>query len=568
MEYENVASAPVGTDAKGGGWTGHLWAHLLLIFLLAITLRLLFLDDSPWEDEFLHILAGKSWLQDGSLSLIQGGPEYTRVTLYTYLTAGVMGLLGESLAIARLPSVLFGGIWVAAIFFWTWRAVGPLAAWIAGAWFALDANAIIHSQFVRFYTLHGLAFFVAAVCVYFSWTQRGERTRSILLGLGGAGSLGLAWYLQPITAIGAMALGTWVILVASPLILEWARSVTRARRFAGLVLLATLGLLAAWVGRDVWSGAWDQFRSAPTWAQEQARNTRLYFDSFVYRYPTFWSLAPVAVIVALVRKPRAALFAVILFTVPFLLHSLAAFKAQRYLLYALPFFFILWAIVLDGFLPWLAQQLRLLSTEAWKGLTASRTPARVPGKWFGWTAMIPIILFVAYLNQGAYISFRTVFPQDSGRPYTQANWHEVGPTLKAMAAEVDLVVATSVPKAIYYLDGFDLALGRNHVEEGPDRPREFGRERLTGFPAISTVESLKEVQRCYSSGMVILDWRHGDNPFIIRPEVLEYMGRMMERLEFEESEKITLFRWTHTVRSDSMDCVNVDLQPISPGDEW
>jgi len=567
MNRKNVATRPIGDEAKVVAWPGHLWAHLLLIFILAIVLRLLFLGDSPWEDEFLHILAGKSWLRDGSLSLIDGGPEYTRVTLYTYLTAGVMGILGESLAVARLPSVLFGGLWVAAVFFWTWKAVSPLAAWIAGAWFALDANAIIHSQFVRFYTLHGLAFFVAAACIYFAWTRREERTPSILLGLGGASALGLAGYLQPITAIGAMALGTWVILVAAPLLLEATRSATRARRVAGFLLLSALGLLAAWVGRDVWSGAWEQFRSAPTWAQAQVQNTRLYFDFFAYRYPTFWSLAPVAVIVALIRKPRAALFAVVLFTIPFTLHSLAAFKAQRYLLYALPFFFIIWAIVLDGFLPWLAQQLRLLSIEAWKGLRISPTPPSFLGKGLGWTAMIPIVLFVAYLNQGAYISFRTVFPQDSDRPYTQANWQDAGPTLKALASEADVVLVTSVPKALYYLDGFHVALGRNHVEEGPDTPREFGRERLTGLPVVSTVESLKEVQRCHSSGLVILDWRHGDNPFIIRPEVSEYMARTMEPLELKVATRITVFQWNHAVPTESVDCPAFDQRPRSGGGE-
>ena len=71
------------------------------------------------------------------------------------------------------------------------------------------------------------------------------------------------------------------------------------------------------------------------------------------RLAVFWSLFPIACGVAVRRYPRPTLFCVSLFGVAFVVHSLAAFKAERYLYYAMPAFFCVWGMAAPTMLAWL-----------------------------------------------------------------------------------------------------------------------------------------------------------------------------------------------------------------------
>src|SRR3546814_17706135 len=75
-------------------------------------------------------------------------------------------LFGAGLVVARLPSVLFGSLWVVAVFLWTRRIASPRAAWITALIFGIAPGAIAISQFTRFYALHGLAFSLGTIATY------------------------------------------------------------------------------------------------------------------------------------------------------------------------------------------------------------------------------------------------------------------------------------------------------------------------------------------------------------------------------------------------------------------
>ena len=95
----------------------------LILFLLALAVRLIHLARSPHRDELFHVMAALSLLADGDLS-VDGGSPYNRAWSFTYLIAGLFRLFGESLVVARLPGVLAGAGLVAILFLWVRKNAG------------------------------------------------------------------------------------------------------------------------------------------------------------------------------------------------------------------------------------------------------------------------------------------------------------------------------------------------------------------------------------------------------------------------------------------------------------
>jgi hypothetical protein len=529
-------------DAPGTPIYMKLRTHIPFVFLLALAVRLLHLGDSPWIDEFYHILAARSWLENGTLQIIADGREYGRAVLFTYLVAGVIALFGDSLEIARLPAVLLGALWVTAVFAWTWWVAGRLAAWIAGAWFALDAGAIVLSQFVRFYTLHGLLFFLGAAAVYALVVRRPERRIALPLVAGALVALAFADYFQMTTRIGVMALGLWVLIVDVPSI---ARRARRARTPSligvGVVVLAA-GIAGFLIFQEQAALNWARFTAAASWASGYADNPFYYYTWFG-RYATFWALMPVAMVVGLILRPAVASFCIVMFAVPFVLHSLAAFKSERYLFYAIPYFFILWAVVLSHAGPWLHRAVRDLVARGLAVVRAGETTSvRIARSALTGLLLFVILGFLAFNNPGFMMSFRTLVPKETGRPYTQPDWGRVAPLLHELAQESDVVLTTAYTKTLYYVGRFDYALGRDAVEDS--RPGgEFGSERVTARPSISTTESLEAIVRCYGSGLVLIDWGHLNNEYIVSSEVSRYLEQNTERIQLPDEHRLTVYRW-------------------------
>lgn len=549
-------------DAPGTPLYMKLRTHLALIFVLALAVRLLHLGDSPWIDEFYHILAARSWLEDGTLQIIADGREYGRAVLFTYLVAGVIALFGDSLEVARLPAVVLGALWVTAVFAWTWWVAGRMAAWIAGAWLALDAGAIVLSQFVRFYTLHGLLFFLGAAAVYALVVRRPERRIAFPLVAGALVAFAFADYFQITTRIGVMALGAWLLIFAVPSIARRARGARTLSLIGVGVVVFAAGIASFLIFREQAALNWARFTAAATWASGYADDP-FYYYSWFGRYATFWALLPVAMVVGLILRPAAASFCIVMFAAPFVLHSFAAFKSERYLFYAIPYFFILWAVVLSHAVPWLHRA--VLDLVA-RGLVAVRAGeaawVRIAHSALTGLLLFVMLGFLAFNNPGFMMSFRTMVPKETGRPYAQADWGRAAPLLRELAQESDVVLTTAYTKTLYYVGRFDFALGRDVVEDS--RPGgEFGPERVTARPSISTTESLEAIVRCYGSGLVLVDWGHLNNEYIVSPEVSRYLEQHADRIQVPGEHRLTVYRW-RTARPLPADrCRLTDRKPAA-----
>jgi hypothetical protein len=181
---------------------------------------------------------------------------------------------------------------VAALFVWTRAVAGRRAAWIAGLILCLSPQAIALSQFIRFYTLHALAFFAGAISLYFLVARLGRSdigtaawaTLAVL-------SLSFAVHLQITTAIGLAGLFAWSAMRDNPAVRWGAAAIA-----VGGVLLVALAFHSGTVAR-----LWKLYNEQALWAE--GMGFRFYHRVFADSFPTFWSLLPLAALVAFVRRP-------------------------------------------------------------------------------------------------------------------------------------------------------------------------------------------------------------------------------------------------------------------------
>lgn len=491
------------SDATSLPWARPRWS-LALLLIVAVAVRLAQLDVGAQVDEVYHVLAALSWLEEGSFAV--GDGSYTRASGFTVLVAGALKVLGDSLVAARVPALLFGVAWVGLVFEWTRREVGLAAAWAAGLLFAFDPGAVHLAQFVRFYTLHGLLFWVGAAGVYWLATRPGPpapdggrgRARKVVVGVAAAVTLGASYYLQPVAAIGTAALLAWL---AGRFVLSGEGGPRRILRRGLLVaaIAAVAASLASFTG--LLGDAWTLYRTAADWAQYRAEQWRFYHWWLEGRFPVLWRLYPMAVIVAVARRRRVAVFCAVMFVVPLLIHSFAASKHERYLYYAMPFFFVVWGIVAAGLLSALGGAAR----RVW-----DQTPLPMPeGRWRRGIAactVAAVLAFPIYTSPAFKTTAKMVLQDGIERPYGQPEWKAAAPELRERAEGKETVLASRAVKAMYYL-------GRADAEVIVDPPVSWVLEPVRGFrvdgrigrPVLSSVSELAAFLECHRSGLAVIE---------------------------------------------------------------
>jgi 4-amino-4-deoxy-L-arabinose transferase-like glycosyltransferase len=341
----------------------------IALFAIALAVRLVGLHHTPYVDELNHVMAAHSLLERGTLEVAPGGEPYTRARLFTWLVAGLFKLFGESLAIARIPAVLAGAALATAIFLWVRSVAGRGAAWTAALLFCFQPESIYLSQLARFYTIQTLCFFVGATLIYRIVTDRSlTRARAMQLGAGALLLFLVALHLQIITIVGIAAVLAWALA-------DRARaSLRRSQLLVAIVaLIAAVALGAIAIRHGAFARQLAMFTYVDQWAAANRHNVRYYHDLFLDQYATLWTLFPLLALLAIYRSGRATLLCLATFAVAFVAHSLAAWKAERYLFSVMPMFFAVAGIglaegaarvrpAIEGALDWLAG--RALSSRA------------------------------------------------------------------------------------------------------------------------------------------------------------------------------------------------------------
>jgi hypothetical protein len=537
-----------------GFWTRRrVWIEAGLLALIALAVRLAHIQSvTPWYDDFYHMLAARSWLADGTFAIAEG--EYTRAALFTRMVAGSLAVFGDSLAAGRVPPVIAGTLWAVAVFAWFRHVGGAIAGWTAGVLFALDPGAINLSQWVRFYTLHGLLVWTGWVCLYHLVSMRLDRRLTLSLSGAALASFAVAQHLQDTTLLAVGAVGLWagvVILLALPVWLAPGPQQAQRRRLAVVGALA-LSVVAVWeVASGSVTGAWERYNTTFFWMTGDVE-PRAYFWWFALRYPTLWTLFPVAIALAVARFPRPALFSLVLFTVSFVAVSFGPATEERYLYFAIPLFFGLWGLAAATLLPALYDVCgRTLA--ALGNLRLGESGRRLLA---GALASLAVA-FVASQNEAVRMSLRMVFPAGGERPYREADWEAVLPQLQQLADSADVVLSSYVLKPLYYFDRGDYHLSWTETAEAgfeDGRPVEFSRDSRTGLPSISTPESLEAVMSCYESGLILSEAFHINVPHIIPEQTTTFILDRTEEVPLPPDSWVLAYRWRRRGPPEASSC--------------
>lgn len=509
---------------------------VVLLTGLALVVRLPGFDHVAWFDELYHVFAARNWLVEGEFRIGEG--TYSRASLFTVLTAFFFAGFGESLEVARLPSLLAGTALVPIVFLWVRREADGRAAWLAAILLGLSAEAIEISQFARFYALHGLLFWLAAIGTYELVLRPGGAVRTSLLGLAILTACASALHFQITTLIGLAGLGCWIVLVrGAPLLakspLGWVWGLLTVLAALVVVLLVLQSELGQWL--------LDLYLVAPLWTQENQGMFWYYHRYFLINYPSIWPLTALAVIIGLSYRPKPVVFCACIFTIIFAFQSFGAVKGPRIIYYAMPFLFVLWAVAISCIWPALQRGLHEVVEGALHALGIRR--ALRPLMWGVLALIFTSVVFanLASLKTVTKVAGLTLPGQES-----RGDWRAAADELTPWLAEADVVMSTEELMALYYLGRHDVLVSNSRLAETAEGT-EFTIDHRTGHPIVSTPESVGLIVDCYEDGLIVSSESHWRIPWALNDEVADFIEAHTERLRLN-AQGIHAYVWQHPSR--------------------
>jgi len=514
-------------------WLGNLWAAAGFLLILSILVRLVDLGQLARFDELYTLLAARGWLSDGVPRIADG--VYSRAELYTIFIAGWLKPFGDSLIVARLPSVLFGSLLVVAVFLWTNAVAGRTTAWISGVFVALASISVEMSQYARFYALHGLTFWLGAIGVYALTTgPASSARRQAAIALGTILSLLVALYLQVITVIGGFGLIVWlaaVVLLPGPA----RRHVWPFWAVLGALALAAGLVAAAVLTSDIARNMLERYLETPLTVSHHRGEVWFYHLHLIERYPTLWPIFPFLAVIAVAARPKPSLFAICVFGMAFAIFSFAGHKSWHLLSFVLPFLFVVWAIALAS----LWTVLRDIVLEA-----TDRVAVQVGPGWrqlVRWGLIVGSLAFLLLANGSSARTILRPLGIHLGEGFS-ADWPAVVDQLEPAVRAADVVLTSHELHMLYYLGRADIVVSKERLAEFADT--EFARDPRTGLPVVSGPQSLALILDCYPSGVLVTDtikgWRA---PTVIDDASASVIASRMKPIELPARSHLMAFQW-------------------------
>lgn len=484
----------------------------LLVLAAAVAFRLGLLQAPGEFDEFYHLLAARGWVETGSPRILDG--EYWRGTLFTRLVAALFGITGsQDLPVARLVAIAAGSLMPVVLFLWIYRVVGLGTAVLAAAFAVLWPQGILESQLARFYTIQALTFFSGAVAFYMFLV--GPAGTRILYGLVAVLFWCLAVHFQVSSVIGIAAAllgGLVVIAVRRKFSLRgwiFLGSAMVSLSLIAVVALSTTGVLER---------AWAFYRWTPLHAAETRDYYGFYFNQLETSYGVLWLASVVLVPLGLRVNAGLTVYCGTIFTACFLVHSFGGMKSLRYLSYATPCLFVLWAL---GLRSGVALVTRHLDPKLRVGV------ALVAG-----AAVVATTQFVPRSLQLA---------GGEGLP-PRGDW-SAGRAVVGDWSSVPFVATTRELQQIAYIGPYDVLFSQSRVTELRP-PTDFGIDPRTGRPVVGTGENIAGVLYCVPDGILVTSpdwwyaggWEDGLEPVLTARDAI---------VNKREADEIVVIRWQH-----------------------
>jgi len=532
-------------DTKTSRPTGIiLILEFALLFVVTVLARSAFLEHEPIHDELYHLLAAHSWVQNGSFAIADG--EYARGSLYTMFVGTVYEYFGYGVTTVRWSSVVVGSLWVLAVFAWCRYRFDRTVAWAAALLFSIAPGAIFLSQYVRFYVLHGLLFWLTAIGIFELFQQNLSPVKRTLLILVMLLCFAAATHLQLTTFVGVAGIALFVAIRESPDLVRRSVTSTALRRMLiGLLIVGVIGVASLGYS-GIAAKIFEIYRWAPAWASKGG--FLRYHWMLVEQYPLIWATVPVAVLVAVYKKSTAGIYCASIFCAAIVLHSFAGMKAERFIYYVMPFFFILGAILLKETLTFVDR------------LTVGILDSAIPRQYrVHLPARILVVLLVCTLLLVSNPAHRATADILRGRPVDtgdgkgrywsryNANWELAGPELRALAKKSEVVLSTNELHMLYFIGRVDFELSFSRLSELIEgdwhQGEEFTPDFRTGRPVISSAESVGQVVSCFETGLIVVRAETWPKAEFIPDKTKDTIEALSKRLDIPDEWGLRVYSW-------------------------
>jgi len=348
IEQDSDFSSPTGPESSNqvvGSTVARLSRHkieiaLCVIISLGLIVRLYnigslyFFGDEVWQ-----VWPSKNFLiGEGFSNPVGAQNPYRRAWLTTSLPISISFLLlGYTELAARLPSIILG---VSSIFLYYLLAVGIFDRKIGlllATVLSFDTHMIMWSRWARVYA-HNQFLFGVSVLLFYTWYKDGLRfTSRYAIGLGVVSLLGFHNY------SGYLLLGPSIIcfllvsLSTTYLKNRWySTEIPKALvyRQISIVLLGSItGALFIF-----FHGLPASVFSTPAWYSGQPAD---YYLQFLQSKHLILYIAFILGAVPLLFKDDDSRYLIIIFAIPFVVHSVSAFKHVRYIAHLYPLFLLI-----------------------------------------------------------------------------------------------------------------------------------------------------------------------------------------------------------------------------------
>jgi hypothetical protein len=510
-----------------------------LLIVFSFSIRYANSSHEPTSDELYHVLAAASWSESGSFAIADG--EYTRAHIFTRLIGVVYGATDGDLDAIRLLCILIGSLLVVAVFFGVRFLVGPAEAYVAAIMLSMTPGAIFLSQYIRFYSLHALAFWLAAIAVYALATISMRKSAKLVLCALVAMLVSFAIHLQITTIVGLVGLAIWLIAISVPA--AWRRHGTQ-RKAIRIATVSVLGLILILCG-VLLSGPLafllERFQTSSLWSADV--HPGYYFIVFRNQFGAFWGLFPVAVLIALMRKPGAAFFCLCVFATAFIVHSFAAMRAERYLLYAMPFFVTIWGIAISVVSCQLYKMIiKALSCREFAGFRL------ISREVLSASVVAVSFAFLVLMTPATEFTVRMVLNKPASELrywfYRITSWNSAKHRIKELVADSDVFLTSQAHHAIYYIGDFDVEISASGLSDFRSGRGGSDIDPRTGRRVVADGSALQEIVSCNDSGVVVVDRRNWRVAAGVNDEAADVIERNMNRVEIPQEWGMLIYRWS------------------------
>jgi len=537
---DGLETNPSQTD-KGFLFWLVLSAEVVLLMLMAMLVRSVGLGEEALHDELYHFLAACGLLEHGDFLIVANAEPYNRVAFFTRMVAVCMDLFGQTLPVARIPALLAGSIMVGVVFVWLRLNGERMAGWLAAILITMDPQLIQLSQIVRFYTLQHLAFLLGSIGVFvLLYHIRSTITKSITFCLTVTALL-LAFIIQPVSVFG---IGGLFLFAAAAIywmkirhlrwkVQQWIALTAGAISCAVIVYAYKAGLIAKFIA---------MMNYADLWAAASVDNHRFYYAILHTNYAPLLSPFPLLMLLAVRKQPRLTILCASVFGMGIISLSIAAWKAERYFSYLLPFFFIVVAIGLSSGLASLYRYLCALLSQTRFALISPK------GKFVVTVSMVVAIFGFAMLGNYAFLTTARLLTRDHqvsfplmGPKDGALSWSQAAAKLKRIASEVEVVVSSDDLKAIHYLGRVDYILSPNSLRSLP----EFTLDRFTNAPLVVSVDAIATIMKRHRSGLFVVQSMSLGQTATSAPRLLatRLVAEQAELIDLSNEWGIIAYRW-------------------------